>query len=161
MTNKEFILEALKRLTPSIYWHGETNADNISIDNIDILEEMIYFLLVELFIDSTVPTGNKGNRSFEAIAKKKQKIISFIKEEYFNEGEKDKITLEEFWNSGEKLAIHCDTNEKAINLLKEFDKLGKRWCAGNSYINANYWTHYKEEACYLNDGGCAKKVNVS
>lgn len=87
MTNKEFILEALKRLTPSTYWYGETNADNISIDNIDILEEMIYFLLDELFIYSTVPAGNKGNGSFEAIAKKKQKIISFIKEEYFDLGD--------------------------------------------------------------------------
>ena len=30
----------------------------------------------------------------------------------------NKITLEEFWNSKDKLAIHCDTKEKAIELLK-------------------------------------------
>lgn len=50
MTDKEFILEALKRITPDTSWHGETHADNISIDNIDTLEEMIYFLLDELFM---------------------------------------------------------------------------------------------------------------
>ena len=84
MTNKEFILEALKRITPDTSWHGETNADNISIGNIDILEEMIYFLLDEFFLDSTVPAGNKGNYSYEAIARKKQRVINYIKEEYFD-----------------------------------------------------------------------------
>lgn len=69
----------------------------------------------------------------------------------------DKITLRDFWNSDKKLAIHCDTKEKTNKLLKTFNKLDKRWCAGNSYINTNYWTCYKEEACYSNDGGCAKK----
>ena len=86
MTDKEFILEALKRITPDTSWHGETHADNISIDNIDTLEEMIYFLLDELFMDSTVPAGNRGNGSYETIARKKQKIISFVKEEYFDLG---------------------------------------------------------------------------
>lgn len=86
MTDKEFILEALKRITPDTSWHSETHADNISIDNIDTLEEMIYFLLDELFMDSTVPAGNRGNGSYETIARKKQKIISFVKEEYFDLG---------------------------------------------------------------------------
>lgn len=82
MTNKEFILEALKRITPDTSWHGETYTDDKSLKNIDILEEMIYFLLNELFIDSTVPAGNKENYSYEAIAKQKQKVINYIKEEY-------------------------------------------------------------------------------
>lgn len=85
MTNREFILEALKRITPDTSWHGETFADIKSIDNIDTLEEMVYFLLEELFNCSSVPAGNKGNGSFETIANKKQKVISFIKEEYFKE----------------------------------------------------------------------------
>lgn len=81
--DREFILEALKRLTPDTSWYGETNTDNKSIKNIDILEEMIYFLLDELFIDSIVPDGNKGNGSYEAIARKKQSIIAFIKKDFF------------------------------------------------------------------------------
>ena len=84
MTNKGFILEALKRITPDTGWHGESYADDKSIANIDILEEMIYFLLTELFMDSVVPTGNKGNGSYEVIAKEKQKVINYIKKEYFD-----------------------------------------------------------------------------
>lgn len=76
---KQFILEVLKRITPDTSWHGETYSDDKSIKNIDILKEMIYFLLDELFIDSTVPDGNKGNGSYEAIARKKQMLIAFFK----------------------------------------------------------------------------------
>lgn len=158
MEDKEFILEVLRRITPDTSWHGETCADDKSLDNMDILEDMIYFLLDELFIDSTVPDGNKGNGSYEAIAKRKQKVINYIKEEYFKElDERKKITLKEFWGKEEPLAIHCKTKEEANKLLNAFDKLGKRWSAGNSYINDTYWEYYGEEACYLNDGTCAKK----
>ena len=83
MENEEFILEVLKRITPDTSWYGESNADNKSIKNIDILEDMIYFLLGELYKYSIVPTGNKGNGSFEAIAKKKQKVLNDIKGNYF------------------------------------------------------------------------------
>ena len=84
MENKEFILEALKRLVPDTRWHGETYADDASLDNLDTLEEMAYFILDNLFMNSVVPPGNKGNWSFEAIARQKQRIISYIKEEYFD-----------------------------------------------------------------------------
>lgn len=84
MENREFALETLRRLTPDTSWHGESYADDKSLDNLDTLSEMIYFLLNELFGDSRVPAGNKGNGSFEAIAGKKQKIIAAIKEEYFD-----------------------------------------------------------------------------
>lgn len=87
MENEEFILEALKRITPDTSWYGETYADDKSIKNIDILEEMIYFLLGELFEYSIVPAGNKGNYSFEAIAKKKQKVFNSIKGDYFETAE--------------------------------------------------------------------------
>jgi hypothetical protein len=83
MDNREFTLEALKRITPDTSWHGECCADNVSLANMNILGEMLYFLLDELFAYSSVPAGNKGNGSFEAIARRKQEIISIIKEEYF------------------------------------------------------------------------------
>lgn len=95
MEDKEFILEALKRITPDTSWYGETNADNKSLKNIDILEDMIYFLLGELFKYSIVPAGNKGNGSFEAIAKKKQKVLTDIKGNYFE-------TVEELKNDNNK-----------------------------------------------------------
>lgn len=67
--------------------------------------------------------------------------------------EDNKITLKEFWNSKEKLAIHCDTEEKANKLLKAFDKLGKEWRSGNSYLELNCWNSYQKDICYNNDNG--------
>ena len=64
-----------------------------------------------------------------------------------------KITLKDFWKSKEKLAIHCDTEEKANKLLKAFDKMGKKWRSGNSYIEMVCWGPYKQNICYDNDNG--------
>lgn len=69
-----------------------------------------------------------------------------------------KITLSEFFKNDEKLAIHCDTEEKANLLLKAFDKMGKKWFAGNSYLERNEWGVYKKETCYSNDGLYCYKV---
>lgn len=147
MEDKEFILEALKRLTPDTSWHGETYADDKSLDNMDILEDMICFLLDELFCCSTVPEGNKGNGSFKAIAKRKQKAIRYIKERWLDRS----ITLEEFWNSKKTLAIRCKTEEEANKLCKAFDKLGKQWYGGDRYIYDNKWDRYKKDTCYSNN----------
>lgn len=151
MEDKEFILEALKRITPDTSWHGESYADDKSLDNINILEEMIYFLLDELFIDSTVPEGNKGNGSFRAIAKRKQKAIQYIKEEWLNRS----ITLKEFLNSNVKLAIRCRTEEEAAKLIRAVNKSDK----GRLYNSIKdtmiaAWKCYGEDTCYSNDGGC-------
>lgn len=64
--------------------------------------------------------------------------------------ENTKITLTEFWNSKEKLAIHCNTEEKAIKLLKVFDKMDKRWSTGDRYSKNNYWNEYEKDTCYNN-----------
>ncbi len=63
---------------------------------------------------------------------------------------KIKIKLSEFWKSKEKLAIHCNTEEKANKLLTAFDKLGKKWLYGNSYLESNYWEYNKKNTCYNN-----------
>ena len=65
----------------------------------------------------------------------------------------NKIKLSEFWNSKEKLAIHCKTEEQAIKLLKEFDKIDKKWASGNSYLEVNCWNEYEEDTCYSNSNG--------
>ena len=56
-----------------------------------------------------------------------------------------KITLTEFWNSKDKLAIHCDTEEKANKFIKESNKTNKWGDFGNFY------DHYKKKTCYNND----------
>ena len=63
-----------------------------------------------------------------------------------------KITLNEFWNVSELCAIHCDTEEKAVKLLTAFNKMGKKWCNNESYLEKNEWGAYKKETCYSNEG---------
>ena len=64
---------------------------------------------------------------------------------------KYKITLSEFWNSKDKLAIHCDTEEKVDKLLKAFDKLGKKWVDNRLYLDENCYKIYTDKSCYTND----------
>lgn len=61
-----------------------------------------------------------------------------------------KISLKEFWNSKERLAIHCDTEEKAIRLLNKFDEMGKRWYSNNFYTAYTNWGIHRKETCYNN-----------
>lgn len=64
-----------------------------------------------------------------------------------------KITLKEFFERAreEKLGIHCDTEEKALKLLNEFNKLGKTWLYDEgSYLNQTRWSTYKNKTVYIN-----------
>lgn len=67
------------------------------------------------------------------------------------------ITLEDFFESDELLAIHCKTEEEANTLLRAFDELGKKWSGGDSYLEVNCWQQYKEGTCYTNYGMYANK----
>lgn len=62
------------------------------------------------------------------------------------------MTIKEFFKIKSTLAIHCDTEEKAMKLLKVFDKLGYRWASGESYIEDTNWEIYEDKTCYTNDG---------
>lgn len=53
------------------------------------------------------------------------------------------LTLKEFWNSTEKLAIWCNTEDKANALLQKFNEHGWKW-------NRN---HFHETVCYGNTNG--------
>lgn len=67
------------------------------------------------------------------------------------------ITLKDFFKSRKHLAIHCDTEEKANILLKAFDKMGKKWTSGDSYLKWNNWGTYEEKTCYSNEGEFCSK----
>lgn len=57
---------------------------------------------------------------------------------------KYKITLREFWNSPNKLAIHCNTGLKAFILLKAFNAYGMCWDNNVKYtLESNYKVHGK------------------
>lgn len=83
MEEKEFVLEALKRLTPDTSWHGVCEDDEETYKNIPILAEMAYFIMSELFHHSVVPDGNADRDDFKAIAKMKREIIEEIGCSYF------------------------------------------------------------------------------
>lgn len=62
-----------------------------------------------------------------------------------------KITLEEFWKNEEKIAIHCNTKEKAKKLLNAFDKMGMRWLSGVRYSKFDLYFGHGQNTCYSND----------
>lgn len=55
-----------------------------------------------------------------------------------------KITLEEFFSSDKDLAIHCDTEERANKLLREFGLMEKVLC--------DKFDVYGKDTCYSNCG---------
>lgn len=75
------------------------------------------------------------------------------------------ITLVDFFKQKDRMVIHCDTEEKANKLMIEFNKLGKKWCTGDSYaVNDNQWNVYRTKTCYSNKGSyadldCYKSIN--
>lgn len=84
MTDREFASEVVERLLPGTQWHGDSYLDNKSLDNLDVLKDILELVVDELTWDSIVPEGNKGNASYMAIAKKKQKVISWAMEKLVN-----------------------------------------------------------------------------
>lgn len=63
-----------------------------------------------------------------------------------------KITLKEFFDSEQKLAIHCATEKQARKLLSAFDKMGKKWASHNAYTEFTNWEDCGTETLYYNDG---------
>lgn len=65
------------------------------------------------------------------------------------------MTIKEFFKSNEKLAIHCDTKEKAKALCNAFDREGYTWRSGCiRYTECTYWD---EGICYSNENGYADR----
>lgn len=63
-----------------------------------------------------------------------------------------KISLYEFCNSDEKLAIHVTKRDQAKKLCKAFHMLGKTWIDNYSYLKDDFYSFYKNHTCYSNDG---------
>ena len=62
------------------------------------------------------------------------------------------MTLKEFFESKQLLAIHLKTKEQADIFSKEADKLGKKWSSGANYVDYNFWDEYEGKTCYTNRG---------
>ena len=63
-----------------------------------------------------------------------------------------KITLKQFFESDDRLGIHCKTEEQAKELLDAFNKMNKTWHSGDSYIEDNNWEIYRENTSSFHDG---------
>lgn len=62
-----------------------------------------------------------------------------------------KITLSDFWASEKSMAIHCQTEGEAKELLEAFDKAGKLWCSRDRYTGGTNWERHEEKTVYTND----------
>lgn len=63
-----------------------------------------------------------------------------------------KFDWEEFMNKDNNIAVHCKTEEEAIDFCKKMDKLGMRWHSGRKYTEDNDWYVHRDKMCYYNDG---------
>lgn len=58
----------------------------------------------------------------------------------------------EFMNKNNKIAVHCKTEEEAIDFCRQMNTHGMKWYNGDSYIESNEWNKEKEKTCYANHG---------
>lgn len=59
---------------------------------------------------------------------------------------------EEFMNRNNKIAVHCKTEEEAIDFCKQMDEHGMKWISGRSYYDTNNWNQHYEKTVYTNQG---------
>lgn len=62
---------------------------------------------------------------------------------------------EEFKDMDNNIAVHCKTEEEAINLCNQMDKHGMKWIDGLSYLTSTQYARYKEQTCYTGYGAYA------
>ena len=63
-----------------------------------------------------------------------------------------KFDWDKFKNEGNKIAVHCKTEEEAKDFCRQMDAHGMQWCNEKSYLEENHFYRYKEETCYCGDG---------
>lgn len=68
-----------------------------------------------------------------------------------------KFNWEEFMDKTNKIAVHCKTEEEAIDFCRQMDTHGMEWCSGESYLKNNNWNYYREKTCYSNKGEYTEK----
>ena len=62
-----------------------------------------------------------------------------------------KFNWNEFKNKDNKIAVHCKTEEEAVDFCKQMHEHGMKWCNGESYLkNTNYMRN--EGTCYYGSG---------
>lgn len=138
------IVKPFKDRVAGIIKRSYCNYEHIRIKGRSIFDDYNYFI-------TELPDFKKGSmyKNMEIDREYTLKELGLI--------EPKKITLKAFFESKKYLAIHCDTEEKANRLLKAFDKLGKTWGSGNSYLLDNLYRVHKKKTCYSNDNCCGPR----
>lgn len=94
--DQKFRVEALKRILPDTSWYGETHHDDCSVNNIETLELLWEVFKDELLENAFVPEGNRGNGSYEEIAKAKQSLLKLIFSDLFDSNSILNMVIEYF-----------------------------------------------------------------
>lgn len=63
-----------------------------------------------------------------------------------------KFNWDEFKNEENKIAVHCKTEEEAVDFCERMHKQGMKWCTGKSYMEKTKYEEYKGETCYVGFG---------
>ena len=63
-----------------------------------------------------------------------------------------RFNWDEFKNKDNKIAVHCKTEEEAIDFCKRMHEHGMKWCTGKSYMEKTNYEEYKGETCYIRFG---------
>lgn len=63
-----------------------------------------------------------------------------------------KFNWDEFKNEYNKIAVHCKTEEEAIDFRKRMHKHGMKWCNGESYLKNTNYNARNEGTCYYGSG---------
>ena len=58
---------------------------------------------------------------------------------------------EEFLSS-DNIAVHCKTEEEAIDFCKQMHEHGMMWNSGESYLKNTNWNRYWKKQCYTGYG---------
>ena len=63
-----------------------------------------------------------------------------------------KFNWKEFKNKDNKIAVHCKTEEEAIDFCKQMHEHGMKWDGGYSYLCYTNYRIYTERTCYIAEG---------
>lgn len=65
-----------------------------------------------------------------------------------------KFNWDEFKNKDNKIAVHCKTEEEAVDFCKQMHEHGMEWDGGYSYLCYTNYCIYTERTCYIAEGNC-------
>ena len=60
-----------------------------------------------------------------------------------------RFNWDEFKNKDNKIAVHCKTEEEAVDFCKQMHEHRMKWCNGESYLKNTNYEFCEEEICYI------------